>query len=70
MDIYLVSEEFYGLIGIFSTEEKGIDFLKEKWDLRDSYDRIIDDYGAIEISNVCEPEAYFTIVKRELDKPL
>ena len=70
MDIYLVSEECHGLIGIFSTEKKGIDFLKEKWDLRDSYNRIIDDYGDIEISNVCEPETYFTIEKRELDKPL
>ncbi len=70
MDIYLVSEECHGLIGIFSTEEKGIDFLKEKWYLRDSYNRIIDDYGDIEISNVCEPETYFTIEKKELDKPL
>lgn len=70
MDIYLVYEECHGLIGIFSTEEKGINFLKEKWDLKDSYNRIIDEVGDIEISNMCEPETYFTIEKRELDKPL
>lgn len=70
MDIYLVSEECHGLIGIFSTKEKSIDFLKEKWGLTDSYDQIIDDFGDIEISNVCDPETYFTIEKKELDRPL
>ena len=70
MNIYLVSEECHGLIGIFSTEQKCIDFLKEQWYLTDFYNRIINDFGDIEISNVCDPETYFTIEEKELDKPL
>ena len=68
MDIYLVFEECHGLIGIFSTEEKGINFLKEKWGLEDNYNSESDNDGnSIEL---WDENGLFTIEKKELDKPL
>ena len=38
MYIYLISEDCHGLLGVFSSKENGINFLKEEWDLSNNYE--------------------------------
>ena len=68
MYIYLISEECHGLIGIFSTVEKAIAFLKEKWGLTDHFYMNDSDENYIEI-NPANEDDYFSIEKKELDNP-
>lgn len=68
MYVYLVSEESHGLLGIFSSEEDCISFLKVKWGLKDNFERETDEIYT-EIWNPDDTDGLFYIEKKEIDNP-
>lgn len=73
MYVYLVSEDCHGLLGVFSSVENGINFLKKEWDLSDNYESTPygkEPYGD-NFSEIWDSDTngLFYIEKKEVDNP-
>lgn len=68
MYVYLVSEDCHdGLLGVFSSVENSINFLKKEWDLTDNFEMEVDEiYTEIWDSDT---NGLFYIEKKEVDNP-
>ena len=66
MYVYLVSEDCHGLLGIFSSVENGINFLKKEWGLKDNFEMEVDEIYT-EIWNPDDADGLFYIEKKEVD---
>lgn len=68
MYVYLVSEDCHGLLGIFSSVENSINFLKKEWGLKDNFEMEVDEIYT-EIWNPDDTDGLFIIEKKEVDIP-